>query len=116
MKTTLLVLLLAGPLLAQEPVLIETVRISKIDPQAEHRPVYARIERAKIEQDKRARPSTAVRDFRPVRGTPLGLRREAIAAIIASGQDGGAALDEYYQRVQALLARREKYGRKLRQR
>lgn len=113
---TILIVLLAGPLLAQEPAMIETVRIEKVDPQAEHRPVYSAIYRARAEQDKRARPSTSMRDFRPARGTALGLRREAIAAIIASGQDGGAAWDEYYRGIQALLARREKYGRKSRQR
>lgn len=112
----ILISLLVAPLLAQEPVVIEKVRIENIDPQAEYRPFYAALYYARSERDKRVRPSTFVRDFRPMRGTPLALRREAIAAIIASGQDGGAAFDEYCRRVQALLARREKYGRKSRQR
>lgn len=121
MRVALLALLLTPRLWADEPLVIVKVRIDKArpaisDPQSEYRPVYASVFKARAERDKRVRPSTAARDFRPARGTPLALRREAIAAAIASGQDGGAAWDEYYRRVQALLARREKYGRKSRQR
>lgn len=113
MRVALLALLFAPLLWAQEDLaVIETVRIEKVDPQAEHRPVYSAIYRARAEQDKRVRPSTSMRDFRPARGTALWLRHEAIAAAIASGQDAGAAFDEYYRRVQALLVRREKYSKR----